>query len=215
MNDQTTQLHHRQFSATVLAAFSVLCLGMAVQLLADMPSKDKGTSQIAGLVTTNNPAVKVDQRNYSVNHVVSANEVEIQAEDFASSIPGVGYWDNTKGNDAAAYRDSDVDVAMLAGGKVVVQQFSGGEWLKFEVSNVAAGLYRPLLNLSSADAAVVGLEIDGKFVGRKGILPTGAGVYVDVNITPSIQLSAGTHQIRVIVDNGNLTLDKIEFIRIN
>ena len=135
----------------------------------------------------------------------------IQAENFDRGGEGVGYHDTTSGNSGGQMRVSEgVDIISAAGG-YAINNFRTGEWLAFTVTAPATGAYNFDLNASSlVSNAAFHLEVDGQDVtGKTGVPNTG-----DLNVfkwwgLKRINLTAGSHVLKVVVDQESFNLDAI------
>jgi hypothetical protein len=137
----------------------------------------------------------------------------IEAEDFACGGQGVAYHDTTPGNAGTSnYRlAEDVDVWDSAAalqthyvGNTVV-----GEWLAYSVVVTEAGRYDLSLAAAATSQTQVRIVMDGVDVTGVLVLPgTGGGEnFVEVAAAVGLQLSAGTHQIRVFILTSGVNLD--------
>ena len=87
----------------------------------------------------------------------------IQAENFDTGGPGVGYADATPGNSGGAYRDGDVDIEPSQdGGGHNIGWMVAGEWMKYTVTVASAGVYTLEARVASEGAGgTFHIEVDG------------------------------------------------------
>lgn len=128
----------------------------------------------------------------------------VQAEDFDQGGEGVAYHDTDAGNNGGMYRMTDVDIL----GNHQVGWAYAGEWLKYTVNTTTAGTYTIEARVgANGDGGAFHIEVDG--VNETGTITVpntgGWSNFTTVSI-PDIQLTAGQHVIRVVMDvNGTGT----------
>jgi M6 family metalloprotease-like protein len=132
----------------------------------------------------------------------------IEAENFDWGGAEVAYHDDSAGNTGGTCRDSDVDIADSAdaGGGYVVGWAGRGEWLKYSVIIAAAGPYAIDVRVALLDTGgAFHLEIDDRPVtGRIGVPNTG-GWQAWTTVTADAMLPAGTHVLRLVMDEAGGT----------
>lgn len=131
----------------------------------------------------------------------------VQAEDFDNGGEGVAYHDTTAGNAGGAYRTTvNVDLAPMSsdGNGYHVGWFAAGEWLAYSVTVPTAGTYAFGLRFANAGSGATGhLEVDGADVTGGYTFPSTGAWSVWQTLTRSVQLSAGRHLLRLVMDTGN------------
>jgi hypothetical protein len=119
----------------------------------------------------------------------------------------VAYHDTTPGNQGGQYRlAEDVDIIAStdpAGGGYVVNNFANGEWLAYTVSAATTGNYVVRLRAANnyASNAAFHVELDGNRVTPSVTVPMTAdwSTFAAVS-TPAFAMAAGTHSIKIVVD---------------
>ncbi len=125
----------------------------------------------------------------------------VQVELFDEGGDGTAYHDLTPGNDASNSYRYPTDVDAWDGGIGNVQ---AGEWLEYTVNVAAAGAYRADVSVAAAvSGGTFHIEFDGLDVTGPLVVPnTGSwGAYQNVSKS-GINLSAGQHVMRIVMDTG-------------
>ena len=144
----------------------------------------------------------------------------VQAENFDNGAAGVAYYDTTTHNSGGAYRSTAVDIATTTdtGGGFYVGWTKAGEWLTYTVNVTTDGTYR-------LDTRLAALGAGGRFrievAGRTASITvpnTGAWDAWQTVPGPNLSLSAGTHVLRVVMEQvgtGNAVagFNWFEFVR--
>jgi subtilisin family serine protease len=129
----------------------------------------------------------------------------VQAENFNEGGEGVGYHDSTAGNIGGAYRQTDVDIVAAAdtGGGYLVGYVTSGEWLAYRVTAAATAAYTLDARVASAgQGGAFHVEVDGVDVTGALVVPNTGGWQTWQTISrPGIQLTAGPHLLRVVIDS--------------
>jgi alpha-L-arabinofuranosidase len=124
----------------------------------------------------------------------------IEAEDFDA------FFDTTVENSGGEYRSTPVDIAAASddGGGYTVGWIFPGEWLEYEIAAATAGTYSVSLRVASPlDTTSVRLEIDGVPAGNAVAIPNTGDWQAWKTIPLSdVQLSPGTHRVRLATDTG-------------
>jgi subtilisin family serine protease len=128
----------------------------------------------------------------------------VEAENFNDGGKGVGYLDNTPGNQGGAYRATDVDMTPTAdiGGGYMVSFIEPGEWLAYSVSVSATAEYTLESRVaSSGTGGIYHVEVDGFDVTGPITVPnTGGWDTWQTILTPGITMTAGPHMVRAVFD---------------
>ena len=130
----------------------------------------------------------------------------VQVENFDEGGSGVAYLDSTAGNRGNVYRSTDVDVGPVSdvGGGYYVGWTTPGEWLKYTVNVTQAGSYTLGVRVANkGTGATFRLFVDG--VDKTGPIPvpdTGDWQAWQTVTKSGIDLSAGTHVLRLVLDTG-------------
>jgi len=137
----------------------------------------------------------------------------IQAEDFDRGGEAVAYHDTTAGNSGGQYRTSEaVDIIKTTGG-YAVNNFRTGEWLAYSIKVPATGAYNFDLNASGTMSnAAFHIEIDGQSVSGKTTTPNTGNLntFKWWGLT-RLNLTAGTHKLKLVVDQESFNLDAVRF----
>jgi len=137
----------------------------------------------------------------------------LQAEDFDRGGESVAYHDTTAGNSGGQYRTGEaVDIVKTTGG-YAINNFRTGEWLAYTVKVPATGAYNFDLNASSTTSTgAFHIEIDGQnLTGKVALANTGNLNTFKWWGLKSLNLTAGTHKVKVVVDQESFNLDAIRF----
>ena len=139
----------------------------------------------------------------------------LEAEDYKLGGAGVAYVDTGPGNVGGAYRSDDVDIEPTQdiGGGFDVDWIDAGEWLAFEVNVTEHGHYDLTARVASAvpGTKTLHVEVDGVNVTGPMSFTDAAGWQSWRNVTVSgINLTAGPHTLRVVMDTGGFNLNYVE-----
>ena len=141
-----------------------------------------------------------------------------EAEDFAVGGEGVGYHDNTAGNQGGQYRLSeDVDIIVSADSLAdgyVVNNFETGEWLAYAINVAASGNYDIELRASSMFASsAFHVEIDGTDVTGVITVPnTGGWSTFQWVGTRGVALTAGLHVLKIVANQQSFDLNSVRVV---
>ena len=129
-----------------------------------------------------------------------------QAENFDNGGQGVAWFDTTSGNKGNTYRTSDIDITTTTdvGGGFYIGWTRAGEWMKYTVNVTAAGTYQFQARLANmGTGATFHVEVDGvDKTGPVSVPNTGGWEnWQTIAATTGIQLTAGTHVIRIVLDS--------------
>jgi len=137
----------------------------------------------------------------------------IEAEDFDTGCPGDAYYDSDEANQGRHYRPNEgVDIDTCSAGGYTLGWTRAGEWLSYTVTISKSAVYRISFYVASAyNSGKLHLECDGK--DRTGIIsiPNTTGFQKWEVVERTINLSAGQHVLKVVVDGDLLNLDKMVF----
>jgi subtilisin family serine protease len=128
----------------------------------------------------------------------------IEAENFNDGGAGVGYLDNTPGNQGGLYRATDVDISSTSdlGTGYTISFIQPGEWLAYSVSVSVTAQYTLESRVASAGTGgVYHVEVDGLDVtGPIAVPNTGGWDAWQTILTPGITMTAGPHMVRAVFD---------------
>jgi len=147
----------------------------------------------------------------------------IEAEAFDAGGEGVGYHDNTPGNqgDAGFRTGEDVDIFASndsgSGSWYIVKNFDAGEWLAYTISVPTSGNYlmyvRASTNFDFPNPAYH-IEIDGTNVTGTVVLPYGGGwSNYFWGGQSTVALTAGTHVLKLVVERPYFGLNSLEVLQ--
>ncbi len=142
----------------------------------------------------------------------------IQAEDYDTGGPLVGYFDTTAGNSGGAYRADGVDILANSdgtGGTAVV--LSNREWLDYSVNVAASGPYVLRFRVSRAAVGTGAIKVlNGPanntlatLVATLAVPNTGSGSVYTV-VEADVNLVAGPQLLRVQCATGDLNVNWLE-----
>jgi len=137
-----------------------------------------------------------------------------QAEAFDNGGEGVAYHDVVPGNAGGVYRTGesvDIKVAGGNGTSYAVNNFQIGEWVSFTINVAQAGTYVVEANVSSTYTnSQFHIEIDGEKRTDAVLVPsTGSWTTYQWVGTGGIELTAGTHILRILVEQEYFDLDAL------
>ena len=140
----------------------------------------------------------------------------IEAEDYKNGGEGIGYHDTTSGNSGDVYRTDDVDINSTTdtGGGFNVGWTVAGEWLAYAVDVAQTGTYDITARVAAdgtTGSRTIHIELDGIDVtGPMTFTPTGGWqAWIDVTAT-GVTLTAGEHELRIVMDTGNLNVNYVD-----
>ena len=134
----------------------------------------------------------------------------IEAEDYHN------FSDTTAGNSGGAYRNDDVDIQTTndSGGGFNVGWIASGEFLAYDVNVAQAGTYNVTFRVASQQNSNKSLhiEIDGQNVsGPVNFNTGGAGWQSFQNVSVQVDLPAGAHVLKVVMDSSSFNLNFVDF----
>jgi beta-glucanase (GH16 family) len=138
---------------------------------------------------------------------------KIQVEDFDKGVEGEAYHDNSVPNEGRSYRpESGVDIEDNGEGRINIGWTAAGEWLEYAINVESAGSYKITCRVASGvDGGAFHLKFDGiNKTSSIKVPPTGNwDNYVDVTV-PSVNLSGGPQQMRLVCETGGINIDWID-----
>ncbi|WP_167608009.1 alpha-L-fucosidase [Maribellus sediminis] len=139
----------------------------------------------------------------------------VEAEDYDIGCPEDAYHDSEERNQGGKYRPEEaVDIDVCEGG-YAVGWTSGGEWLVYTVYVEKSASYTVKLNVSTnSDQAKMRLECDGKDKTGSISVPNTGGFQNYQEINKTIDLDAGEHLLKVVIESGPFNLDKMVFEKV-
>ncbi|HEX8523800.1 MAG TPA: carbohydrate-binding protein, partial [Tepidisphaeraceae bacterium] len=143
------------------------------------------------------------QAPYATRILTATAPVTIEAEDFDHGGEGVAYHDVEAANLGGSYRGGDgVDLQVTgdSSGAINVGWTVGGEWLEYTI-NADAGNYNAEFRVASpGTGGKFHLEVDGVDATGAMTVPNTGGWQSWTTVGKVINLSAGTHVLRLAMD---------------
>ena len=137
----------------------------------------------------------------------------IEAEDFDAGCPGEAYYDRDDINEGGQYRPNvGVDIERCSAGGYNVGWTHTGEWMAYTLTVNKSASYQVAFHIASSyESGKLHLECDG--ADKTGIIsiPNTKGFQNWQVIKSTVQLEAGQHVLRVVVDGDFFNLDKMVF----
>jgi hypothetical protein len=135
----------------------------------------------------------------------------IETEDFDTGCPGDAYYDTDESNQGRQYRPNEgVDIDTCSAGGYTLGWTRAGEWLAYTVTVSKSASYRLSFYVASTyESGKLHLECDG--TNKTGIvsIPNTMGWQTWEVVEKTINLDAGQHVLKVVVDGDLLNLDKM------
>jgi len=138
----------------------------------------------------------------------------IQAEDFDEGGQGIAYYDTGSTNEAGAdYRETGVDIGTAVESGYNVGYTETGEWLEYTVTVESGGSYEATVRVANgADSGGdLRIEVDRAEVATQNVWPTGGWENFEEIRVGEVDLPAGEHVIRIVVETSGWNFDWIEF----
>jgi len=136
----------------------------------------------------------------------------VQIENYDTGGQGVGYNKPTAGTSTLAYRSDEaaqIEATSDTGGGDDVGWTNTGDWYKYMVNVTAAGTYSVNVRVASPNAtSAYHVEVDGTNVTSSVTVPnTGAWQTYTTLTKTGVNLTAGAHTLRLVVDNGGMNFN--------
>lgn len=137
----------------------------------------------------------------------------IEAEDFDNGCSGDAYYNKNNTNQGGQYRPNEgVGIEKCAAGGYDVGWTNAGEWMAYTVTVSKASMYQVSFYVSSAyDSGKFHLECDG--TDETGVIsvPNTTGFQNWVVVKKTMNLNAGQHVLKLLVDGDLFNIDKMVF----
>ncbi len=176
---------------------------------------DLGTTSMSSSSTEISSSSSLSQGSYSSMATIPGT---IQAENYDLGGEGVAYHDEDAGNSGNVYRSDDVDITGDASDGYKVGWTIAGEWLEYTVNVASAGIYQWEARVSmSGDSAAFHMSLDGSDItDAVQVMGTGSwDTYTTLTGTTNTALSAGTHVLRISIDESYCNIDWVSFSKVN
>ncbi|PQJ79910.1 glycosyl hydrolase [Polaribacter porphyrae] len=171
----------------------------------------------SGSVISNVINIQVgEQRPY--NDVVHAIPGTIEAGHYDEFQGGVGqnisYFDTSVNNEGDFRTSEYVDAVTVNNEGATVGWIAGGEWLEYTIDVQNSGCYELSMRYASGNTAgggPISFEIDGTKVTENIVFSSTGGWNTWQTKTANINLTQGTHVLKLTADNGEVNLGKMQF----
>ena len=161
-----------------------------------------GATQYVASVTSATATVTMPTSNiYVTADFAALIPGKIEAEDYDNGGAGAAYSDTTAGNSGGKYRNDDVDVETCSEGGYNLGYVIAGEWLLYSVNASVTADYRIETRIAcSGTGGKFHIEVDGQNVTGAVAVPNTGGWQTWTNVSSDIQLAAGAHKIKLVMD---------------
>ena len=140
---------------------------------------------------------------------------KIEVENFNWGDNNTSYYDNSLGNNGGNYRATDVDIehCLDVNGGYSIAWTAAGEWLEYDVNISQSAMYTIESRVATTySGRNFHIEIDGVNVSSAISTNSTSGWQTWSTITTNgIALSQGLRKMKLVVDNGNVNLNYINF----
>jgi alpha-L-fucosidase len=137
----------------------------------------------------------------------------IEAEDFDTGCPGDAYFDKDEINQGGQYRPNEgVDIEKCVSGGYDVGWTQDGEWMAYTVTVSKTSMYQISFYVASSyDSGKLHLECDG--TDKTGVIsvPNTNGFQNWVVVKKTVNLDAGQHVLKLVVNGDFFNIDKMVF----
>ncbi|HEX7774675.1 MAG TPA: Ig-like domain-containing protein, partial [Pyrinomonadaceae bacterium] len=160
-------------------------------------------------------SVDVIRLNTPYGGTAAAQPGTIQAENFDNGGEGVAYHDTTATNEGGAYRTEAVDLCSCGNADGAALGWAqAGEWTRYTMNFNTTDTYALQAKVSTiGSSGVIHLEVDGIDVTGPMVLPnTGAWDSWTTVSNPNVQISAGQHELKMVIESGGFLLDSLTAI---
>ncbi|HXK16436.1 MAG TPA: carbohydrate-binding domain-containing protein [Polyangiaceae bacterium] len=217
---QTFDIVSRVASAYTGKTFHVEVDGVAVGGTQASPSggwqafQDRTVSGVSLTAGAHRIRVVFDSGLVNLNYldVLASSGVPIPARIEAESY--VRFQDSTVGNSGGSCRSDDVDVQTTTdpnGGVCNIGWTTAGEWLEYDVRSATTRSFSITARLAAITTGrTIHLELDGVNIGSLTAPSSGWQAFQDRTLS-GVNVSAGSHRLRVVFDTGSANLNYITF----
>ena len=139
----------------------------------------------------------------------------VPAENFDNGGEGIAYHDTTTANEGGAYRSEGVDLCACGNADGAALGWSQvGEWTRYTVNVSTTDTYTLQARISTiTTGCAIHLEVDGVNVTGQMALPnTGAWNAWTTISKPNVQISAGQHELKMVIEGAGFLLDSLSAI---
>lgn len=159
-----------------------------------------------------NPACDGSSAQAPFNGTAASIPGKIEAEDYDLGGEGKGYHDTDKNNNGDAYRSDGVDIKSNDADNYSIGWMAQDEWLTYTVNIADATKYHWSMNVATEnDDAQFHFQLDGKDITDKITVPNTGSYTTYQEVTGTVNLPAGEHQLTLVIDNPYFDLDWMNF----
>ena len=136
---------------------------------------------------------------------------KIECEQYDLGMPGVTYYDKTKGNKLNGFWRSD-DVDILSDKNIhQITDIEKGEWLEYSIEVSSSGLYELDITYSSLKDSAISFSVNDKCISGTIHLPSTAGKRTQMHcLEKNLHLMDGSQILRLNIEKGGMHLDSIK-----
>lgn len=135
----------------------------------------------------------------------------LEAEEYDRGGEGVSYHDSDIPNNGGHFRNDAVDIGEATGG-YAIGWTAIGEWLEYSVDVTQSGDYIvEFTTASRLGGGKIGLDVDGGTVLTDVSIPKTDDWAVYTTFIEKVNLSQGSHLIRINIENSGFNLDRVSF----
>jgi alpha-L-fucosidase len=195
------KISNKQFPSIILSVNAPLSAGKKAGLL----NSENGSSfgwRLSEVCETKEEAFKP--------HTIPGT---VEAEDYDTGCPGDAYYDADENNQGRQYRPNEgVDIDTCSAGGYTLGWTRAGEWLAYTVTVSKSAAYRISFYVASAyNSGKLHLECDGADKTGTISIPNTTGFQNWEVVKRTINLDAGQHVLKLVIDGDLLNLDKMVF----
>ena len=157
---------------------------------------------------TINESIDLVRGPYSGNRISIPGTIPAENYDLGGS--GVAYYDNSTGNAFGHYRSDDVDIEAGLDGEQHIGSVEPGEWLEYSINVLETGEYDLSALIASNDSGgSLHFEVDGEASSTTSFSNTGSWSNWAETSNTTLELSAGEHILRVVIESGVFNINSI------
>jgi uncharacterized beta-barrel protein YwiB (DUF1934 family) len=163
-----------------------------------------------GAKTTITKSITVTEKKAAYTGTPISIPGTIEMENYDKGGAGVSYFDADEDNNGEAYRSDAVDIGGNAQDGFIVGWTSAGEWLEYTIKVTASKEYDFTFRTSSLNGGgKIGLLLNGVSILSNKSIPKTNDWNVYTTSLEKINLTAGTHVLRFVVEGAGFNIDKI------
>jgi len=180
----------------------------------NIPAREGESAELGNLTDGSSPNWKlmevceIKQEAYKPHTIPGT----IEAEDFDAGCRGDAYFDRDEINEGGQYRNTGVDIENCSAGGYNVGWTYIGDWMAYSVTVSKTASYQISIYIASNyNSGKLHIECDG--VDKTGVIsiPLTKGFQSWEIVKRNIQLDAGHHILKLVVDGDLFNIDKLVF----